>query len=238
MENQNNHRRIPALGIVIDSVSVPRAVEISQKFFYNDYFNFVLFAGSWLALESQTSDEIRKFISEADLILPGDHNIEKVAEQESEESFQALYLDGLLSALAQMEGHVCVLCETEQIEEDIVNNILEDYPGLTVECVLYEQDDEEALEALVNKINGYFPDLVLPIVSLEKQQSLLLTHKETLSTKLFIGSETLFKQIIEEPKESSVIVKWLMNCLHLGKKAIDNEFWQKYNAEKENTGNK
>ena len=162
MENQNNHRRIPALGIVVDSVSVPRAIEISQKFFYNDYFNFVLFAGSWLALESQTSDEIRKFISEADLILPGDHNIEKVAEQESEESFQALYLDGLLSALAQMEGHVCVLCETEQIEEDIVNNILEDYPGLTVECVLYEQDDEEALEALVNKINGYFPDLVLP----------------------------------------------------------------------------
>ena len=127
MENQNNHRRIPALGIVVDSVSVPRAIEISQKFFYNDYFNFVLFAGSWLALESQTSDEIRKFISEADLILPGDHNIEKVAEQESEESFQALYLDGLLSALAQMEGHVCVLCETEQIEEDIVNNILEDY---------------------------------------------------------------------------------------------------------------
>lgn len=49
MENQNNHKRVPVLGIVVDSVSVPRAVEISKDYLKNDYFNVILLAGAWLA---------------------------------------------------------------------------------------------------------------------------------------------------------------------------------------------
>lgn len=238
MENQNNHRRVLVLGIVVDSVSVPRAVEISQDYINNDYFNFVLLAGAQLAMESQKSEDMKKFVDEADLILPGDHNIEKAVEQETEESFQSAYLDLLLTDLAEKNGHVCILCDIEQVVEDIEKYMLEDYPGLKVDSVIYEQDDEESLEALVNKINGYFPDVVLPLVSLGKQQSLLQAHKETISTKLFIGSETLSEQIIGDDKESPKIVKWIMKHLHLGKEAVDNEFWQKYNEEQENRNSK
>lgn len=238
MDNQNNHRRVSILGIVVDSVSVPRAVEISQGYINNDYFNFVLLAGARLAMESQESEEVSKFVNEADLILPGDHNIEKIVEQKADESYQSVYLDSLLSALAEANGHLCILCDTDEVAEIVARYIEEDYPNLKVDSVVYEQSDEESLESLVNKVNGFFPDMVLPLVSLEKQQALLLAHKETLSTKLYISSETLTEEMMQSEKDSPRIVKWLKKCLHLGKEAVDDDFWQKYTAWKEGRNSK
>ncbi|MDO4170353.1 MAG: hypothetical protein Q4D45_10690 [Lachnospiraceae bacterium] len=237
MENQNNHKRVPVLGIVVDSVSVPRAVEISKDYLKNDYFNVILLAGAWLAIESQESEEIKQFIHIADLILPGDHNIEDAADKSIEGMFQEEFLDQILMYLAKQEGHLCVLCDSEQQSERVILHLQEDYPGLKVDGVVFADTDIEAMEALVNTVNGYFPDLVLPLVSIEKQVSLLLKHKDTLSTKLYIGSENLAERIFrkgDSEKDDSIIVKWLKKHLHIGKKAMDNEFWQKYRAQKEN----
>jgi UDP-N-acetyl-D-mannosaminuronic acid transferase (WecB/TagA/CpsF family) len=237
MENQNNHRQIPILGITVDSVSVPRAVEISLNYLSNDYFNFILLADARLAMESQESEEAGRFVQEADMILPGDHNIEKAAEQESDGSFQENYLDSMLTELANQNGHLCILCESEEQETEAVSHLAEDYPGLKIDSAIYDQTGEEALEALVNTVNGFFPDIVLPLVSGKKQRVLLLKHKKMLSTKLYISSESLADHISQEEKaekDSSIIMKWLMKHLHIGEEAIDNDFWQKFQAEQEN----
>lgn len=237
MEIQNNHKRIPVLGIVVDSVSVPRAVEISQDYLKNDYFNVILLAGARLAIESQESEEVNQFIHTANLILPGDHNIEEAAAQSVEGMFQEEFLDQMLMYLADQEGHLCVLCDSQDQSERVALHLEEDYPGLKVDSVVFGDTDIETMEALVNTVNGYFPDLVLPLVSIEKQISLLLAHKDTLSTKLYIGSENLAKRIFQKrdsEKDDSIIVKWLRKHLHIGKKAVDNEFWQKYRTQKEN----
>lgn len=239
MEIQNNHKRIPVLGMVIDSVSVPRAVEISQKYLKNDYFNVILLAGVWLAIESQESEEISQFIHIADLILPGDYNLEDAAEQSLEGMFQEEFLDRLLMIVAKEKGHLCVLCDSQEQAEKVTIHLEEDYPGLIVNSVVFMDTDTEAMEALVNTINGYFPDVVLPLVSIEKQIPLLLTHKETVSAKLYIGSENLASRIFrksETAKDTSIIVKWLKKHLHIGKEAMDKEFWQKYHAQEEQDG--
>jgi UDP-N-acetyl-D-mannosaminuronic acid transferase (WecB/TagA/CpsF family) len=241
MENQNNHRKIPVLGIEVDSVSVPRAVEISQNYLSNDYFNFVLLAGARLAMESQESEEASRFVQAADLILPGDHNIEKAAEQEMNGSFQESYLDSLLTILAEQNGHLCVLCESEEQAFDAVEHLGQDYPGLNIDQVIYDQTGEEALETLVNTINGFFPELVLPLVSIDKQRILLLNHRDMLSTRLYVSSESLVDDIFQEEKtekDSLIIVKWLMKHFHLGQEAVNSDFWQKFRMEQEDRNNK
>ncbi|MEE1313196.1 MAG: WecB/TagA/CpsF family glycosyltransferase [Lachnospiraceae bacterium] len=236
MEIQNDHRIVPVLGIMVDSVSVSRAVEISKTYLDNDYFNFIILAGAQLAMESQVEKETKKFTKIANLILPGDHNVEEAVNKASEGSFQEKYLDSILMLLADEKRHLCVLCDTQEQCEKVIIHLEEDYPGLKVDGVVFEETGEEEMEALVNTINGYFPDMVLPLVDLSKQKELLLAHKETLSTKLCISSETVYQHIFQEEKgekDSPVIVKWLMKRLHLGKEAIENEFWQKLNEERE-----
>ena len=86
MEIQNNHELIPVLGITVDAVSVSRAVEISKTYLDNDYFNFVLLAGAQLAMKSQESKETKRFTDIANLILPGDHNVEEAIDKGMDET--------------------------------------------------------------------------------------------------------------------------------------------------------
>jgi UDP-N-acetyl-D-mannosaminuronic acid transferase (WecB/TagA/CpsF family) len=234
MEIQNNHELIPVLGIIVDAVSVSRAVEISKTYLDNDYFNFVLLAGAQLAMKSQESKDTKRFVKIANLILPGDHNIEEAVDLAMENRFQEEYLDQVLMLLAKEERTLCILCDTQEQCKRASAHLEEDYPGMKVKSVVFAETGEDDMEAVVNNINGYFPDLVLPLVSIEKQEKLLLVHKETLSTKLCISSETVPQYIFQEEKdekESPVLVKWLKK--HLGKGVLESEFWQKLNAERE-----
>ena len=235
MEIQNNHELIPVLGITVDAVSVSRAVEISKTYLDNDYFNFVLLAGAQLAMKSQESKETKRFTDIANLILPGDHNVEEAIDKTCEGRFQEEYLDRMLMLIAEEERGLCVLCDTQEQCDRVAVHLEADYPGLKVNGVIFEDTGEEGMEALVKTINGYFPDLILPLVSIEKQEKLLLAHKETLSTKLCISSETIYQYIFQEEKgekDSPVLVKWLMKRLRLGKEAVESEFRQKLKEER------
>lgn len=234
MENQNNYELVPVLGITLDAVSVPRAVEISQSYVENDYFNFVLLADAQLALDGQESEEIQKFAKNADLVLPGDHDIEKAIAMNHEGRYLQDYMDALLGVLAEKKKMVCVLCESEEQCEKARAYLQYDYDGLVIKSLVFDKDTEEAMEALVNNINGYLPDMVLPVVSLEKQKKLLLNHMETLGTKLFVSSErlssSLFQDILDE-KDESTVVKWIKKRLQLGSERISTEFWQKFDED-------
>lgn len=234
MENKNHHEIIPVLGIMLDSISVPRAVEISQGYMSNDYFNFVLLADAKMALDGRESEELQTFIKSADLILPGDHTIETAVDRAMGGKYQAEYLDQLLMALADRKGHLCILCNDADECEKAKSSLLKDYPGVKVDGVVFEQADEEAMEALVNTINGYFPDLILPLVSMEKQRTLLLTHRETLSAKLYVSSEALSSHLLQEEKDSPSIVKWLMRRLHIGEAAVESKFWDEFGKNSQN----
>ncbi len=234
MENQNNYELVPVLGMTVDAVSVSRAVEISQSYVNNDYFNFVLLAGAKLALESKKSEETQKFVKSADLVLPGDHDIEKAIAMNQEGRYMEDYLDALLQSMAKNKKMVCVLCETEEQCEKAHAYLQYDYDGIDIRSLAYDKDSEEGLEALVNKINGYLPDLVLPAVPLEKQMKLLLNHMENLGTKLFISSERISSHIFEgvmDEKDDSAIVKWIKKRLQIGSERISTEFWQQFEQE-------
>ncbi len=234
MENQNNYELVPVLGITLDAVSVPRAVEISQGYVNNDYFNFILLAGAQLALESQESEETQKFVKNADLVLPGDHNIEKAIAMNNEGHYLEDYLDSMLSYMAKNKKKVCVLCENEELCQKARTYLEYDYAGMIVRTVVYDKSGEEAMEAMVNKINGFFPDMVLPVVPLAKQKKLLLDHIETLGTNLYISSERLSTQLfmdVADEKDESTIVKWIKKRLKLGSEGISTEFWQKFDED-------
>lgn len=236
METQNNHTLVPILGLMLDSISVSRAVEISKTYLENDYFNFVLLAGVETAIGSQEQSESSSWIRCADLILPGDRNVEEAAQMKVEGGYQEKYLDEILILLAERKNKLCILCDTAEQGAFIAKYLEEDYPGLKVVEIVFEETGEEELEALVNKINGNFPDVILPFVPMEKQEKLILAHKETINAKLCIGSETIHQtlyEIMQSGKESVKLVKWLINKLHIGKKAVEDEFWQRIEAEKE-----
>ncbi len=231
METQNNNR-IPVLGIGINAVSVPRAVEISKTYLSNDYFNFVLLAGIKLTLDSLESDSIRQFAEEADMILPADCNVERAVELESEQDYMREYLKGLLTELNEKKGQLCLLCECKEQAELIMERLDADYLDLKKAVVFYDSTEEEAIETMVNQINGYFPDLILPIVSLEKQQILILSHKNMLSGKLFVGSDCLENWLVPEDDATQGILKWVKDRLHIGQQeALESQFWQMFRAE-------
>ena len=227
----NKHRRVPVMGIEIDSISVPRAVELSQEYLDNDHLNFVLLAGAKTALLSMDSKEIISFSTEADLILPGDHNIEKAAGQELAGDYLLQYLDGLLRTMARGGRQICVIGESEDMCEYIRSRLLEEYEDLSIRMVAFKGSQEQDMEAVVNKINGFFPDLILPLIPMEDQIALYMGHKSMISAKLFISSRTLTENVLKDGSEAKgqvPVVSWLKSKLKIGQEGIDSEFWQQF----------
>ena len=234
MENQNNYELVPVLGLTVDAVSVPRAVEISQSYVENDYFNFILLAGAQLAMDSLESEETRQFVKSADLILPGDHDIEKAIAMNQEGHFLEEYIDQLLMTLAADHRKVCILCNNEEQCKKAESYLQHDYQGLEIKTLIFDKDSEEAMGALANSINGLLPDVIIPLVALDLQKKLLNAHRETLCAKLYLSSERIASQIFMEildQDEENTIVKWLKKKLQLGSEGVSTDFWQRFDAD-------
>ncbi len=204
-----------------------------ERYLEKDQLSILLLGTSKLFVEAAEKEELRKMISAADVIVPGEETFLTMyltGEIEIKDSVIINYpcLSGLLTYLNKSHYTLYIVARDEK-ELQMITDFFE-YSKYNISVVGGRLKKESEDEWLINEINGLAPDAVLVDLDTPLQETWIMEHKTKVNTKLCMGLGSILQQMIAGYGK----VPAFLYTLHLDgvyKKVILNSKWIK-NREK------
>ncbi len=191
MEGKTKRKKV--LGVFVDSLRLDRAMSLTKTYLSNSLLNKIYFASTQTSMIAQDEEEIAQFLEEADLVLPGDQNIEEVV-NDTEKSGEELpyvlhYLYQLFASFDRTKNSIYIVGKEEEKEkvELLIEMLKESYPNMKISGGVSTAD--KAL--LVNDINTVVPNVVLFFFPVRELKQFIDEHGRSMNTKLVLYLEDI-----------------------------------------------
>lgn len=191
MEGKTKRKKV--LGVFVDSLRLDRAMSLTKTYLSNSLLNKIYFASTQTSMIAQDEEEIAQFLEEADLVLPGDQNIEEIV-NDTEKSGEELpyvlhYLYQLFASFDRTKNSIYIVGKEEEKEkvELLIEMLKESYPNMKISGGVSTAD--KAL--LVNDINTVVPNVVLFFFPVRELKQFIDEHGRSMNTKLVLYLEDI-----------------------------------------------
>lgn len=189
MEEKCMSERVQVLGVEVDKLGVNRAVNIARTYLKNVNLNIIYFVSKNSAVYAQNHEEFAQFVSQADMVMPADKDMQEVVFTTSFDrrvkSLTSQFLVRFFSGLNHDKKSVYVLGTANQVET-YETYIKGTYPEVIYHSGVVTFEEEMDIELLINNINAEAPDVLFLITGEVKQVELLKQIKPMLNAKLCV----------------------------------------------------
>ena len=191
-------KRTNILGIDFDVVTQAQALEIAMGFLQktpkkdNNKLSIIFTPAPEIVMKARKSEEFRKIINSADLIIPDGIGIvfaSKLNKIKISERVTGIDLvSAIMSEMSNSDcGGVYFFGGAPGVAEAAAVNLKKEYPNLNIVGVRdgYFEDKDE--ESIINEINSSGADLLLVGLGCPKQENWIFRNKKRVNVRLAVG---------------------------------------------------
>lgn len=203
--------RLDIMGLGFDNVTMAEALERAKVLMEQPGASYVVTPNAEIAYDAMGSEELRRLINNADLVLPDGAGVvlaSKILKTPLKEKVAGVdFADRLLDVLSQTGGSAYLLGSKPGVAEKAAENMLQKHPGLTIAGLAdgYFQDEAE----VVAKINEAKPDFLFVCLGSPKQEHFMVNHRTELQVKLMAGLGGSLDSFAGTVKRAP---KWMISC--------------------------
>lgn len=204
------HKQTDIMGVKVDLVSQDYLLDITNEYLSNSKLNVYFLLTTELCLKAQEDEAYRKYIEDADLVLPSEKHIVDMQEELAEEKDVVLSYNALVSMAKRLkeEKAIYLLCENEDMVKRVTSYCKRVVPKFRIKGY-YCYEDHLGDEQIVNAINSVTPDILICTLPSPLQEQWIMEYRTQVNAKLFIGMGGVLEAMICECKEPPAIVKTL-----------------------------
>ncbi len=210
---------------IMDSAAFNKKVE---EYLKSDQLNILLLATSRLFVEAGEDEGLRKMLSFADAIVPGEETLASMYPPDALQKGGVIVnyscLSDLLIYLSKSHYTLYVVTHDEKKLKTIKAFFEYSKYNISVVGGRLEQEYEDAL--IINEINGMAPDILLVDLDTPLQEKWIMEHKTKVNVKLCVGLGGIMQQMLAGYGK----VPSIFYTLHLDgvyKKFVLNSKWMK-----------
>ncbi len=183
--------KVNILGVWVDMVNIPRAVDKIMQFFNEDGLHKVYTPNSEIIMAAYKNDEFRDVLNNAELLTADGIGVvyaSKILGKPISE--RAAGYDIACEVLDRIKGTsrgVFLFGGKPGVAETAKEKLLERYPGIVISGTRNGYFKPEEEEEIVREINASGADLVFVCLGAPKQELWIDKYKDKLTTKVAMG---------------------------------------------------
>ena len=190
-------KRIEILGVPVDMVNMPQAMEIFQRLMESEGCSLIVTPNSEIIVNAEKDPELKKIITSADLVIPDGIGLvyaSRILGYPLGERVTGIdFLNWILDWLEQKGKAIYFLGSKPGdngrpgVAELAAMRISEAFPDLHVAGTHHGYFTEADEEALIEEINESGADFLCVALGAPKQEKFIAGHREILRVKAAIG---------------------------------------------------
>ena len=203
--------KIDVMGVQFDNVTMEEALEQAKRMLETEHADIVVTPNSEIVYEAMASEELKKLLNRASLVLPDGAGVvlgAKILGTPLKEKVAGVdFADRLLGYLAESGGSVYLLGSKPGVAELAAEKMVQKHPGLTIAGLADGYFQEEA--PVVEKINAAHPDVLFVCLGAPKQEKFMAAHQQELNVRLMAGLGGSLDSFAGTVKRAP---KWMIDC--------------------------
>lgn len=203
--------RIEVLGVPIDDVTMEEALSAALMLMERPGAAYCVTPNAEIVYEAQKDQELRRCVSQADLILPDGAGVvlgAKILGTPLSEKVAGIdFAAGLMERLAGTEKTLYLLGGKPGVAETAAERLRESYPGLKICGVRDGYFPEDG--PVVEEINRHKPDVLFVCLGAGKQERFMNAHQAELEVGFMAGLGGSLDGFAGQVKRAP---QWMIRC--------------------------
>ncbi len=185
-------RKREVMGFMLDVGTMRDSLLVMERYLNEDILNVVQIVNSAFLVLATSDEAVGDYLRGCDYTVVQDENILRSVDiagaARLDQAACKVFFGEFIKRVYRMNRSVYLLAENEKDLTRLKDYLAENCERLKIigEAVLPETSEEE--EQTVNDINFALPDVVISVVSAQRQAQFVLAHREKCSAHLFIGA--------------------------------------------------
>ena len=181
-----------------------------EGYLENDQLNVVLLASSQLFREAAENEYLRKLITRADALVPGEKTVLSLHHADLlQKGGIIVNYNSLVNVLEYLKKahYTAYIVARQQNEIDYIRHFFKEREyNISVVGERMEQEFED--DAIINEINSLSPDILLVDLDTPLQEMWIMEHSTKVNVRLCVGLGGIMRQVMKEYKEPPYLIKF------------------------------
>ena len=204
---------ICVLDVNINNCSAKQAMKLSVGFMDTAVINVVELVTIEALMCAKDEPELKRAISQSDLVLPGQKEILEAAGDADagklREVETQLYLKMYLKYLHRNHSRVYLLVETDEEVDELTAYFASRYKGIQIVGAAKVASGTETDDMLVNAINGNEADCVIAILHPPVQELFIARNRSLINARIWLGAGGILKAIYKKKQAGKGILAFV-----------------------------
>ncbi len=193
---------IDVLGMHITDYPLKEAIKLSLKFMGNGAMNTIFYVSSQVLLDAGENPQQREWLEAMDLILYGEPTVLDVlgenTRERKNEIRQDAFLHEFIKKIARGKQKVYLIMDSDEKADALDMYLHELHESVDIIGRYIWDDENSAVEDLVNELNDVSPDVIISKLPNTQQQKLICENRRMINASVWVA--LLYERIAKKKK--------------------------------------